>query len=135
MFEFGQQTETPKDSTTRVKDSIKAQEVKMDSLEPSDETSKLEQAIMALASNLNVELSESLLLRIRTEDLKKKKLKSHLDRLEKVEHKMMNHMETIQTNIDKVETIVKGTAREKEEEFRFRDQFREWQESKQMESK
>ena len=135
MFEFGQQTETPKDSTTRVKDSIKAQEVKMDSLEPSDETSKLEQAIMALASNLNVELSESLLLRIRTEDLKKKKLKSHLDRLEKVEHKMMNHMETIQTNIDKVETIVKGTAREKEEEFHFRDQFREWQESKQMESK
>lgn len=113
------------ESFAHLKDSIKSKETSLDA--GSDETSKLEKAISALASNLNVEISESLLSQIRKKDLENKKLKNHLAKLELVEHKMEDHMQTIQTNIETLQNDLTNDSGSPEKEFRFRDKFKEWQ--------
>lgn len=116
------------DSFSRLKDSIKGKETSQET--SGEETSKLEKAISALASNLNVEISESMLLQIRKKDLENKKLKKHLAKLELVEHKMEDHMQTIQTKIEGLQNELTNDSGSPEKEFRFRDEFREWQDDR-----
>ena len=100
----------------------------LDSDDSTDETSKLETAISQLASNLNVEISDDLLLIIRNEDLKNKKLKSHLARLSIVEDKMKNHMDSIRSNLEVTQNYLKGNE-SFEQSFKFKTDFEEFRES------
>jgi hypothetical protein len=68
-------------------------------------------------------------MQIRKEDIRNKKLKSHLSKLEIVEHKMEDHMQTIQSNIENIQNFLKNDSGSTDKEMKFRDQFKEWQEA------
>ena len=130
LFQTG---ENEKDSFSNIKDSIKRKETLEDSANAVNETSKLEKAISALASNLNVKISDDLLLQIKQEDIQNKKLKSHLSKLEIIEHKMEDHMQTIQSNIENIQNALSNDSGSSDKEMKFRDEFKEWQETQSKE--
>ena len=87
----------------------------------SQETSKLEMAVKALSSNLQIDMPDKILVKIRHVDITHMKLKKHFEIMEQIEQKLNQNMKELD---QKVQLIEEFLEEDDKPNFVFAEEFR-----------